>query len=266
MKKYLPLLLVCFLALPLLSIAKNDADEETVRIGQEFHHNNVKMNLMALGLTNFSFQYERALSRKFSVCMGLRLQPTTNLPFRNYIRDHADRNQLDSVGLNFLNRAKINNWAFTPEVRYYFGKKPLNGFYVAPYCRVSYYGLTWGYLFNDNANVGHSLDFRGEARSFTFGLLLGCQWHISKTVLLDWWMIGPAFGSANFSANANGELSQVSQQDRDKLEADLNNAFNSVGNSFNVSSHTTVSDKGVKITGDAPFGGVRTGLCLGISF
>ena len=266
MKKTLLILFAILTVSNQMVSAKNNTNEETVTIGNEFNKNNFKINLLALGLTNFSFQYERALSRKFSVSMGIRLQPTTNLPFRNYIRDHADKNQLDTVGLDFLNRAKINNWAFTPEVRYYFGHKPLNGFYVAPYCRVSYYNLTWGYLFNDQTNLTHTLDFRGEARSFTFGLMFGCQWHLGDNFLLDWWMIGPAYGSANFNANANADLSQVSQQDRVKLESNLNNAFNSVGNSFKVSSHTTVSDKGVKIIGDAPFGGVRTGFCLGFCF
>jgi hypothetical protein len=266
MKKTISFLFALLLTLPMLSIAKNDKEEETVSIGKEYHKNNIKVNLLALSMTNFSFQYERALSRKFSVAMGASIRPLGNLPFNGFIHKQLKNQTTDTAAFNFIDRAKISSWAFTPEVRYYLGHKPLNGFYLAPFARVSGQTLDWNYLFLDQSNLQHDINFKGYATTLTFGLMFGCQWHLSNRLLIDWWMLGPSYGSVVLNLNANTDMTVLSAQDRATLQDKVNSVFNDVGKTYNIGSSTEVKDNGVFFSASAPFASIRTGFCIGLSF
>src|SRR5690606_6922109 len=52
--------------------------------------NLVKVNLTALPLNNFSFQYERAIGKKTTVAMGLRFMPKGDLPLKSAIESLID--------------------------------------------------------------------------------------------------------------------------------------------------------------------------------
>ena len=58
----------------------------------EIKKNIVKVNLMALGLKNYSFQYERVLTKHISVALGVRTMPTGSLPLKSTIIDLVDSN------------------------------------------------------------------------------------------------------------------------------------------------------------------------------
>jgi hypothetical protein len=267
MNKFLAIAAGILLALPLATTAqeKNNPNE-TVSIGSEYNRNLVKMNVMALSMTNFSFQYERALSRKFSVAMGASLRPLAHLPFNGLIHNQIKKNSNDTGSLNFVDRSKLSAWAFTPEVRFYLGKKPLNGFYIAPFARISGYNLSWSYLFVDQANGQHDIGFKGTATSITYGLLFGCQWHVTHNFLIDWWMMGPSYGSIGVNLNANTDMTVFSAQDRTKFQNEINSVFNDVGSSYGVSSATIIKDNGVFFSANSPFASIRTGLCIGLTF
>ena len=127
MKKLIIILLAtsgCFLA---------KAQTEN-NVSTDFKKNIVKLNLFSLPLKNLSLQYERGLNENMSVALGVRFQPKGSIPFQSTIRNSMDTdNDTADAGLDFVNNAQISNWAITPEFRYYFGKKPLNGFYIAPF-------------------------------------------------------------------------------------------------------------------------------------
>ncbi|MBP6686866.1 MAG: hypothetical protein KA160_03325, partial [Lacibacter sp.] len=96
--------------------------------------NIVKVNLMALGLKNYSFQYERVLSKHVSVALGVRTMPMNGLPLKSTIIDIVGED--DPQITQTINDLKVGNFAITPEVRFYLSKKGYGrGFYVAPYYR-----------------------------------------------------------------------------------------------------------------------------------
>jgi hypothetical protein len=224
----------------------------------EFYKNRVKLNLFALPIRSFSVQYERGLNENISVSMGIRLQPKGPIPFRNAIKNSYDA---DSIDVDFLDNARISSWAITPEFRYYFGKKPLNGFYVAPYIRLEGNKLDWTYKYTeDNGNV-RNIGIHGKTSGIAGGLMLGAQWRLAKRMLVDWWIIGVAYGSYKVTLNGASDLSDMSAADKKEIE-DTIESSGFGNNGFNA----TVTNSGV--TADVKVGlpGIRTGLCIGYTF
>ncbi|MBK7376978.1 MAG: DUF3575 domain-containing protein [Chitinophagaceae bacterium] len=87
--------------------------------------NMVKLNLTALAFKNISLQYERAVAKKVTVAGTFRYMPTGSIPFKSTFITIAD----DPDTERQLNNLKVGNIAFMPEVRFYFSKKRLPGFY-----------------------------------------------------------------------------------------------------------------------------------------
>lgn len=224
----------------------------------DFTKNNVKLNLFALPLKNISLQYERGLNENISVCMGVRFQPKSKLPFANSISSAFEDGGEDGEATvkDFFDNAKVGSWAITPEFRYYFGKKPLSGFYVAPYARIGGNTLVWTNNFKMETGDIKKMDFTGKVNSVYGGLLLGAQWHFGKAIVLDWWILGPSYGSMNIKLNADADLNDLSDNDIKELKE-----------SFEIGNFTTeVNSNGVKVTGKMPMFGLRTGLCIGYTF
>lgn len=96
--------------------------------------NIIKLNLMALPLKNFSFQYERVLSKHVSLALGVRTMPSSSLPFQSTFISIAD--VTDQQTIDNLAAFKTSNFALTPELRFYLSKKGYGrGLYIAPYYR-----------------------------------------------------------------------------------------------------------------------------------
>ena len=225
----------------------------------DFKQNNIKLNLFALPLKNFSLQYERGLNENMSVCMGLRIQPKSTLPFKGSISNAVGDE--DTIANDFIDNAKASSWGITPEFRYYFGKKPLNGFYVAPYLRIGGNGLSWTYAFREDNGNTRNIDFSGKLNTISGGLLLGAQWHFGSSFLIDWWIIGPSYGSMKMNLEANTDLSTLSADDRKEIEESPDGiGYN--GNEF----ETDINNNGIKVSGKLPMLGIRTGLCIGYCF
>lgn len=229
----------------------------------DFKKNIVKLNLFALPLKNFSLQYERGLTKDISVSMGLSLMPKSGIPFKSSISSamETDDDDVDDAGADFVNDARINSWSITPEFRYYLGKKPLNGFYIAPFVRIGGYGIDWSYDFERDNGTKMPVDLKGRSNSFSAGLLFGAQWHLSQRVVLDWWILGPQWGSHKISLDANGDFSDLTASER----ADLEESIEKIGFSGNKF-EATVTNTSVSATNRIGLPGLRTGLCIGFAF
>ncbi len=252
-------LLFSFLILASNQVAAQNAETASEDLIPQINHkNNLKINLFSLPLSNFSVQYERGLTRKWSVALGLSYQPSIHIPFRKEIRELANLEASNAEAIDFIENAQYSYWAVTPELRFYLGKKPLNGFYLAPFARYSHYQLKWDYTYVDDLNASHDIAFTGKANSIKAGLLLGAQWHIGKNFLIDWWMIGPSIGSINIDIDGVADLSMLDANQ----QTDLANKLSDIYKNVNV----TVNDNGAKVSSTQPFAGVRTGLCIGFTF
>lgn len=215
--------------------------------------NLLKINLLSLPLNNFSFEYERVIGRKTSAGLGLRFMPTSGIPLKSVISDLINDPETERQ----LDQFKTGNFAFTPEIRFYMGKEALRGFYLAPFARFSNYTVEGPLEFDVNTTT-ETIPLTGKLNTVTGGLLIGAQWKLGGRVYLDWWMLGPQYGSASGNLTGKKSLSTEEQQElRNELE-NLKIPF--------VKTKTTVDANGARLDITGPWAGVRAGLCLGIRF
>jgi hypothetical protein len=251
-KKALLLVLLLTAGLSQTSNAQNEVNP--VQEGK----NLVKWNVGALLLKNFSFQYERAISKKISVAAGLRFAPKSNLPFKSRLESAID----DDDTWESIKDFKTGNFAITPEIRFYLGKKVFRGFYVAPFVRYSNYTAEVPYTFDVEAfgtTRTETMPLSGDVTALTGGLLFGAQWKLSKLVYLDWWILGPNYGTSSGNISGKKTLNSDEQQAlRESLE-DLSDLPL-------VKTKYTVDGEGAKVDFDGPWAGLRAGLSVGFRF
>jgi hypothetical protein len=231
--------------------------------------NYLKINLFALAFRNVSLQYERVLSKPFSVALGYRFMPVSGLPFKKSALSLYDPTA-DSIAIRAIETLKLNQFAITPEIRWYVGKKGYGrGFYLAPFYRYTRFSTSQiGFDYASDDLTTEQVFLSGKLTTQTFGLMFGAQWALAKNISLDWWIIGPQIGNATgtFEGKTTRRLSEMEQTDvRENLEAAFAD-FSSTNGMFSVSNEIKVNDQGASVTLKGPWGGIRAGLCLGFRF
>lgn len=227
--------------------------------------NFLKINLPGIALRNYSVQYERVLSKRFSVAISYRKMPSAGIPFKNLISDAvASDDPVVNDIKETIEGLRINGSAITPEIRFYLGKKGYGrGFYLAPFYRKATFetnNLAFN-IKNQNENDKEiSLNLSGKFTSNTGGLMMGAQWALGTYFCLDWWILGAHGGSGkgDFLGLTNQTLSQSDQEAvREELESiDIPLADKTVEVNANSAS--------LKLRG--PWGGIRGGLSIGFRF
>ncbi len=220
--------------------------------------NLLKLNLTALPLRNYSVQFERVLGKRVSIAVAYRNMPEGELPMKDFIIEQVGSEDQDAV--DAINSFTLSNYAITPEIRFYMGKKGYGrGFYIAPFFRnASYAGGNLLFKYNDDDNNEQSITLSGDIKANTVGLLLGAQWSLSKLLVLDWWIVGPHYGTSKGEFNGKTSLSLEEQEEvRQNLE-DFDIPM--------VKKTVSVNANGAKMVVDGPWTGVRAGISLGIKF
>jgi hypothetical protein len=224
------------------------------------NRNIVKLNFPGLFINNYSLQYERILTRKSSVALSFRFMPEGKIPLQSRFKEMlADE---DPELQKTVDRLRISNIAITPEYRLYLGKGHGRGFYIAPFYRYAKFKSNNIIITYDGDILGtqEEVNLSGDLSSHTFGVLFGAQWKLTKNISLDWQIVGPHYGSGNgnFVGLSTRPLSTSDQQRvREELE-NLDIPF--------TKKTITTSSQGATMKLDGPWGGVRSGLSLGISF
>jgi hypothetical protein len=220
--------------------------------------NLVKINLAALPASTFSVQYERAVAEKISVALGLRLMPESGLPLKSFIKNLID----DDEAWGHFENLKISNFALTPEVRFYMGQSVFRGFYIAPFARYANYNAKMSFDFEYEhpitGTVEDTMPLDGKISTLTGGVMFGAQWKLSKLVYLDWWILGPHYGTSSGDITGHKSLSSEEQTGLREALSDLDDLPFVKG--------YEVSSTGAQVDIKGPWGGVRAGVALGFRF
>jgi hypothetical protein len=214
--------------------------------------NVLKLNLFALAAKNFSFQYERALTKKSSVALGVGFMPSTGLP--------------GSLGgaSPILKIATIQGISITPEYRWYPGtnKGAPKGFYIAPYLRYANYSINTSVSFADAASGANftnavTMSYGGVG----LGVMLGAQWFVKGRFCIDWWILGGHGGAGHADFKVLGDFSSIPADAKADLKTKLDAIQVPIGT---TTSEITNTSAGINWVG--PFAGFRTGLAMGWRF
>jgi hypothetical protein len=246
------------------SVAPSPSTMVTLQTEQvsSFENNIIKLNVTALFVKNFTFQYERIIKKYLSGAIAVRFMPNGSLPYKNFIYNKIGDDDPDAQ--NTINNIKINNFAITPEVRFYVGKKGFGkGFYIAPSYRFAKFNVTnIEYYYNgDDNNEDNSVNMSGKLTANYGGFILGAQWLFGKHITLDWWIFGPLFGVENSSFNGNSSY-KLTLEDKAQIEENLND-LDIPGTSLEVS---FPDDYSVSVQMHGPLYGVASGLAIGFRF
>lgn len=254
------ILLCALLAASLVFPSLGQSDQNGT---ERFDKNVVKFNLTGLLFNNYSFQYERLLSRKISLALSIRTQPKGSIPATGFVEGFIN----DPETFAELENLSLGNFALTPELRFYMGKKSgPRGFYAAPFVRYSKFQIEvadFEYSVTENINgqdmtETRTLDLNGDIKGITGGLMFGSQWRLGRSVYLDWWIIGASFGSSSGLITVNTPLNA---EEQDAIREELTNL------EIPLLDYTVeVTGSGAKMDFQGPFASLRGGLSLGIKF
>ena len=250
MKKQISTLLCIIFISSILNAQSEDPDVKKSML---------KINLTGLALNNYGFQFERVLNKRISLAAAYRTMPIGNIPFKTQLINQSLNPTATSDALNAL---KFGNSATTFEIRFYAGKKGFGrGFYAAPFYRNGKFkaeGIQFDYT--NTANTTNRINLSGDLNGNTFGLLLGSQWSLGKYICLDWWIVGPHYGSSKGTLTGKTSV-PLTQQEQTSLSQELAN--------FDIpltKESYAVNANGATINLNGPWGGLRAGILLGIKF
>ena len=252
MKKLIGLLLVSFL---LLNCAAVFAQQDSSR-----RNNIIKINLTSIALKNYSLQYEHVVNHSQSFALNVAFSPKVSLPFKQTLLDQFGNND---DAKNAIESTKFTKISITPEYRFYLGKKGApRGFYLAPFARYTHMTLDQDYPFTPSDNVPHLAHVTGKFSGIGGGIMAGAQWSLSKSITLDWWIIGPFIGSMNASFHGTDDMSDMSAQDKANLESNIESTKIPLWTIDATVGNNTID---AKLKG--PFYGIRgLGFSLGLRF
>ena len=259
------LFLLTLLLAPLVYAQELDAldpalEKETDSLNLEYQakQNIVKLSLTSLAFRNIHLQYERILNKKISVSLSFSTIFEGEVPLIGSVENTID----DAESFEQIKDISLSYYSVTPEVRFYLGKKGFGkGFYLAPFYRNSKLTLDGvSFEYENDAGGTSTIKANGSISGNTVGLLIGSQFNLGKSVVLDWWIVGPHYGSG--SGSLNGRNSQpFSSDERNALQEELNDLDLPL-----VDETNEVSAQDIKVLFSGPWGGVRAGLSLGFRF
>lgn len=216
----------------------------------------LKYNVAGLFVKSHNIQLERVVGRRHSLAVSVGFTSNASLPFKDLLLDRYDG---DPQGIDIIESFAFDRFSITPEYRFYVGRKGApSGFYLAPFLRYTRLNSGQSFSFTDSDNSDHTVDFKGSVKGYGGGLMLGSQWTLGKSVVLDLWLLGPFYG------RMTGDFTGVDSKpikDPIGLENDLE--------SVDLGPWTvdaTVSGQRADVKLDGPFLGLRAGLCLGFRF
>lgn len=218
--------------------------------------NDIKLNVSSLVVRNYHLTYERTLSRRFSVGLGVRYMPKGDLPFKKQFRKSIKSDKVD------LDAFQIGNFALTPECRMYMGKGHMQGFYMSVYGRYTSFDLTAPIQFTGNGGTTENALFDGKVNAFSGGIMFGVQYTLWKVLVLDVMLIGAHYGGCSGTLHANDIKPPLSEQEQQSLQQNINDIN---AKPFHISGQVQSSTQAV-IKASGPWAGIRSGINLGVRF
>jgi len=217
-----------------------------------------------MAFRNYEFQYERMIAWRTSLGLAYRSMPSGPILFKDMILNSMDDtgNPGDVDARQEVESIRMKNYAITPEIRFYAGKKGYgHGFYLSLFFRHASYTINNISIdYTDNAGASQTVSLTGMLTSNTGGLMIGSQWMIARRVAFDWWILGPHVGTAKGTL-AGRSTQAMNTNDQNSLRSELTEALS--GLPFFVNNTIHVSSNSASISLRGPWAGLRAGFSLG---
>lgn len=217
------------------------------------YKNQVKWNVPALFLKNFTVQYERAIARKITAGATVRFSGKSDLPLQNTLESLIDNKQ----SFDRIKDFQMSNFAITPEVRFYMSEQAFKGFYLAPFVSYANYKASGPYRF-ESSQGSLDMPLEGNIRTIGAGFYMGAQFNVAKRVGLDLF-IGPNYGKLKGTISGKRTLNNDEQNG-------LRSGLNDLKEIPMIDSKYTVDGNGASVDLDGTWPGLRAGLSVAFRF
>ena len=223
-------------------------------------YNIIKINLFALPLKTITLQYERVINKFLSAGLTGRYMPESTIPFKGLIYNMSGGDDPDTK--KTLDNMLISNYAISPELRFYLGKKGYGrGFYLAPAYRYAHFTIDkLEYSYINSEDQKSFINMSGKMTANYGGFMIGAQWLLGKHLSLDWWIFAPFLGAEK--TDLSGRTTEpISEEDQEILRQDLEN--------IDIPYTTTtaiVHEYGASLQMHGLIAGLSSGLAFGFRF
>lgn len=214
--------------------------------------NVVKFLPVNLPFQSISFEYERMISAKNSVTLGVGLPNQKSIIGKYGIEEGSN-----------LKSAEFGTMHIRTAFRHYTGKKKLPaGFYLEPYLKYQKIDGNGSILFGDESD-GITGDVDLKLNSFNVGIQLGAQFLIAKRVSLDLYFLGLEGGFLSGDITATSDLIE----EIETVESDMNDFIADLPTFIGDKLEVKKTGKQVNVNASSiPYPWLRGGFCIGIAF
>jgi len=220
-------------------------------IQEDDRRNMLKVNVLGFTSGSISLQYERRLTPKTSVVVGMNIMPERDIPYFNFVEDIVK----DKGAIDLLKDVKMTAFSLTPEVRFYLGKEGMRGFYVAPFLRYDRFSVSLpvDYIYQNRLET---VTINGNVDGFSAGLSFGAQWKLSERLYLDCTFVGMSYG---FASGELGGKRPLNAEEQAEVRKALDEAeIKKIDYTYNV------HEQGVDVKIKGPWANAK--LCLAIGY
>lgn len=222
-------------------------------IQEDDRRNVLKVNVLGFTSGSISLQYERLLTPKTSVALGMNIMPERDIPYFNFVEDIVK----DKGAIDLLKDVKMTAFSLTPEVRFYLGKEGLRGFYVAPFLRYDRFSVSLpvDYIYQNRLE---SVTINGNVDGFSAGLSFGAQWKLSERLYLDCTFVGMSYG---FASGELGGKRPLNAEEQAEVRKALDEAeIKKIDYTYNV------HEQGVDVKIKGPWANAKLAVAVGYRF
>jgi hypothetical protein len=228
-----------------------------------FGKNLIKFNVTGVIVQDYTLQYERVLSKGQSIALTVGISPNVPLPFKSTLLSDFGGN---SDAKRAILTTVYKKYNITLEYRFYFNGNAPKGLYFAPFLRYMDMSQSQYYTFTPSDGKLHTAHMTSQFSGFGAGFLIGDQFLIGQHWAIDWWIVGPFYGT-----KINADFVGTDPQMGDMTAQDLANVVNDIEKIklplYKTTAVLTQATNTIeaKITG--PYYGIRAfGLCLAYRF
>jgi hypothetical protein len=225
--------------------------------------NLIKFNVTGVLIQNYMLQYERVINKKQSIAFTFDLAPNVPLPFKSTLLKDFGSN---SDASRAIAETVYKKYIATLEYRFYFNGNAPKGLYFAPFLRYMNMSQSNVYTFTPSDGQLHTADMHSNFNGFGVGFLIGDQFTLGPHFALDWWIIGPFYGT-NINANFVGtdpKMGDMSAQDLANVENNIQNIKLPL---YKVTAVATPATNTLEAKVSGPYYGVRAfGLAFAYRF
>lgn len=194
--------------------------------------NVIKLNLSSLLFKAVGLQYEHKVRKNMSLALGVIYRPKSRSFYNKLLggNDTVFTSGLSPETKAMFASSRYRSLMITPEFRYYFRKKAPKGLYLAPFFRGTFDRLSFDYSYHEDGTFNlRTASARLNSSSIGGGILFGYHLITKKKLSIDFWFLGPWYGSSTYKINSTVDTKKINEFERAIVSSNMEDIYNLAG-------------------------------------